>query len=176
MGMKIPKELEDKIISTPGVTVTRHGEIVSSAADAKQAVNDFLTTILVHHSVTLADGKLTLLVPFESKSETNQRQWQARSRRSCQAWKAVRKAIGRRITDLCTFCASYASGSALRVTFTRLGGRKMDRSNLPAAMKGCEDAIAYLLGADDGSPQWHAFFEQEPGGEVGVRIDVEIWQ
>ena len=58
----------------------------------------------------------------------------------------------------------------LRATFTRLGGRKLDTSNLPSSMKAVEDAVCMYLGIDDGSPLWLPTFAQEPGGQVGVKF------
>lgn len=122
-----------------------------------------------------AAERLVVFVAVETKNETNERQWKAKNRRAGAAWKAVREAIGGQLGLLEPFARAYASDKALRVTFTRLGGRRLDQlCNLGAACKGVEDAIAYLLGADDGDPRWDARAEQEPGELVGVRIEVEI--
>lgn len=69
---------------------------------------------------------------------------------------------------------SYHEGHSLRIKFVRLGGRKLDRSGIAAACKGVEDAVAYLLGADDGDPRWKPEWDQEVGGLVGVRVEIEV--
>jgi hypothetical protein len=62
----------------------------------------------------------------------------------------------------------------VRARFVRLGGKRLDPMvNLPSAMKGCEDAVCFLLGLDDSSPLWVPSCDQEPGdGPVGVRIEL----
>ena len=133
------------------------------------------TNKMVEPCISTSAGTVTIYVAYASKSETNQRDWKAKSRRTGEAWRKVREAIGPNLGLLETLAIHYAKNGALRVRMTRLGGRKMDRSNLPAARKGIEDAIAYLLGADDGDSRWHPEYDQEPGGDVGVGIDVSAW-
>ena len=45
-----------------------------------------------------------------------------------------------------------------------------------AALKGVEDAMEYLLNANDGDPRWHAIAQQKPGGPMGVEVVLEVWQ
>jgi hypothetical protein len=132
----------------------------------------------VQAGVAVFDGGTLLFatIPFRSASEANGRDWRARSRRSGEAWKAVSRTLGPHLGLLASFAEAYHADKGLMIKFVRLGGRKMDKSNLPAAMKGVEDALAFMLGADDGDPRWHTDFDQEPGGLVGVRIEVEIYQ
>lgn len=56
----------------------------------------------------------------------------------------------------------------------RLGGRGLDTGNLWRAVKAVEDAIAILLGCDDGKPGWKDSFhvDQEPGPLWGCRIEM----
>lgn len=111
------------------------------------------------------------VVPLETANESNGRDWKSRSRRSGAAWRAVRAAV--ELRHLAPFERLLRSGSPVRVRLVRLGGRHLDRLvNLPGALKGCEDALAYLLGVDDGSPLWVPECDQEPGGPVGVRIEI----
>ncbi len=124
-------------------------------------------------------SKLYIDVAYRAESETNTRgHWSKKSKRTQAARNAVRAAVGHRLDLLEPFARHYASGGALRVVFTRIGGKRLDEmSNLGASMKAVEDAIAYLLGCNDGDPRWHARAEQEPGtGPVGVRITVEEWK
>lgn len=118
-------------------------------------------------------SRLIVTVPVETRSESNLRDWRARSRRSGSAWKAVRSAVD--VGDLKVFQDRVRiDHGAVEIVLTRLGGRKLDKGNLPGSMKGVEDAIAYLLDIDDGSLHWSVRFEQEPGnGPMGVRIELE---
>ena len=109
-------------------------------------------------------------IPLETRSEINLRDWRKRSKRSDAAWRAVSRAFGPHLWHLARFAADYHAGGEVRVKFTRLGGRALDKGNLPTALKGVEDAVAFFLGADDGSPLWKAEWDQEPGGAMGVRI------
>lgn len=60
------------------------------------------------------------------------------------------------------------------VTLTRLSPRnRMDRHNLPGAMKHVIDGIADAYGVDDGDPRWEFRFEQEKAAVIGVRIRIE---
>lgn len=115
----------------------------------------------------------TWTIPLETKSESNQREWRGRSARTQAARRAVSQAFGPTLAFVARFSEHYHAGGIIRVTFTRLGGKRMDRSNIPAAMKGGEDAAALIIGADDGDTRWRAEFAQEPGGPAGVRIEME---
>lgn len=116
-------------------------------------------------------GRLIVSIPVETRSESNLRDWRARSRRSGSAWRAVRSAFD--VGDLKVFQDRVRNDNgAVDIVFTRLGGRKLDRGNLPHSLKGCEDAVAYLLGVDDGSNHWSVRYEQEPGGPIGVRVEI----
>lgn len=66
------------------------------------------------------------------------------------------------------------AGQPASVRVVRLGGRGLDTANLWRAVKPVEDAIATMLGCDDGSAAWKASFEpsEEPGGPFGVRIEI----
>lgn len=62
----------------------------------------------------------------------------------------------------------------LRITLTRLGGRKLDRDNLAGAFKPILDGVCQWLGIDDGDEERLAVeWKQEPGGGYGVRIAIE---
>lgn len=113
-------------------------------------------------------------VAIETRNELNQRAWKAKNRRAGEAWRRVREAVGPNIEFLNTVSRWYHFGKPLRVKFTRLGGRKLDRSGLAAAAKGVEDAVAYLIGADDGDVRWKPEWEQETSGPVGMRVDIEV--
>lgn len=117
---------------------------------------------------------VVILVAIETKNELNQRVWKAKNRRAGEAWRRVREAIGPSVALLDNLCWMYHHGCSLRVKFVRLGGRKLDLSGIAAACKGVEDAVAYLLGADDGDPRWKPEWDQEVGGLVGLRVEIEV--
>lgn len=61
----------------------------------------------------------------------------------------------------------------LRVTFVRLGGRKMDRTNLVGAFKHVQDGMCDALGKDDASDWYDWQWPTQEAGECGVRIELE---
>lgn len=60
------------------------------------------------------------------------------------------------------------------VTLTRLGGKALDGDNLASAFKGLRDEVAGWLGVDDGDDRVSWRYGQEPGGRVGVRVELEV--
>lgn len=62
------------------------------------------------------------------------------------------------------------------IRVVRLGGRGLDYGNLWRACKPVEDALAILMGCDDGWTAWQEAFSvhQEPGPLWGCRIIVRI--
>lgn len=131
--------------------------------------------VLVKPGMSNVNNRIILMVGVETKNETNQRVWRAKHRRAGAAWNAVRRAVTR-LDWLQPLADHYADGGCLRVVLTRLGGRKLDRSNIPAATKGVEDAVAFMLGCNDGDMRWRAEWDQEPGGPVGVRVEVSAYE
>jgi hypothetical protein len=117
---------------------------------------------------------LAASIDVKTVGEVNGRDWKARSRRTDAAWQAVGNTLGRHLSLLAPFADAYHGGKALRIVFTRLGGRRMDRSNLPTAIKATEDALAFMMGACDGDPRWRSEFAQEPGGAFGVRVEMQV--
>lgn len=61
------------------------------------------------------------------------------------------------------------------IIVTRLGGRGLDTVNLWSSVKFVEDAIANLMGCNDGTPVWKRTFDvrQEPGERFGVRVEIQ---
>lgn len=163
--MKLPKHIEQAILSRPGVKVTAH------AKKRKRTGKK-----MVEPTGMFANGKLVVTLPIITVSEINQRGWRARHRRNVEARQIVNKFMSQSTIGLTTFRDAFIAGKTIRVKFVRLGGRKLDRSNLPTATKATEDAVADLLLINDGSDQWDVSFAQEPGGLMGVRIEMEIAQ
>lgn len=60
------------------------------------------------------------------------------------------------------------------IRLVRLGGRGLDTANLWRAVKPAEDALAVLLGCDDGWNAWKNSFyvDQEPGRLWGLRVEI----
>jgi hypothetical protein len=113
-------------------------------------------------------------VPCEVPSLANSREWQMRNRVAQAHRKAVSRVLSRHLATLAAYAHWFQDGKTLRVTLTRLGGKRLDRTaNLPASLKYVEDTCALFLGADDGAANWDCRCEQEPGGLVGVRITIE---
>lgn len=162
-----------------GCTVTKGGVETSSLLNTGMpgAINESARSPrpLIEPGIAIIQGTLTMFVAVETKNETNERQWKAKSRRAGAQWMAVRKAIGPHLGLLAPFAEHLAQGGAVRAKFVRLGQRKLDAlANLGASFKGVEDAICFMLGIDDGSCQWHPVAEQENGPQVGIRIELEI--
>ncbi len=65
-----------------------------------------------------------------------------------------------------------ASGGRLRVIFTMVSPRRLDSDNLQGSLKAVRDSLAYVIGLDDGSPQWDWIYLQERGSP-SIRIKVE---
>lgn len=114
----------------------------------------------------------TLTLPIETASEANGRKWRERSHRNKEARRIVSKEIGCRWEYFHRFPVAYHRGERIKLIFTRLGGRKLDKANIGSALKQTEDALALMFGANDGDDRWDASHEQQPGGLKGVRIEI----
>lgn len=124
-------------------------------------------------SVVVRDGVLTAVLPVRTASEANCRAWRVKSNRTKDARQVMSAGLGRHLRALAPFAEAYHRGETLRVTITRLGGPRLDSmANLGPSLKATEDFLALLLGADDGDPRWRCEAAQEPGGPVGVRIEL----
>lgn len=115
----------------------------------------------------------TWVVPLKTRSEANNRDWRSRSARTQEARRAVSKALGPHLRDLAPVAEAYHRGLPVRATITRIGGAKVDVGNLSVTLKAVEDFVCLVLGADDGDPRWRPTYLQEPGGPMGVRIELE---
>lgn len=166
---------ETRTVTVPdGGHITCKPQTRKKEVDSKKAAKDSLVPAAC---VVDAQGILRMLVPIATKSEANTRDWRGRSQRAGAAWKATRLAA--RLDLFAPFEHHYRSGGGIQAVFTRLGGNRIDSmANLGVSMKGVEDAVAYLVGANDGSDQWQAVAAQEPrtaqkiDGGVGVRVEL----
>jgi hypothetical protein len=115
----------------------------------------------------------TWLIGIETKSEANLRVTKSEISRKASQKKAICKVLGRNLRALVPFNEDFHTGKPIRVTITRIGGRTLDRGNLWRALKAAEDAVALMLGADDGSPLWQMDVAQQPGERIGLKIQLE---
>jgi hypothetical protein len=121
--------------------------------------------------VELAEPAIAVevLLPLVTRSESNLRRWQRRSRRTQQAASAWAVVVG--LYGLARIRVPLPA----RVVLTRRGGRILDDDNLRSALKATRDQVAAWLGVDDGDQQaaaWH--YGQQPGGPYGVLVRVEV--
>jgi hypothetical protein len=115
----------------------------------------------------------TWVLPIKTASEANGRDWRKRSNRTQQARRIVSRDLGKVLWLVPQFGERlHLRKQPLVVRITRLGGRKLDLANLGPALKATEDAVALMLGIDDGDPRWQVEFHQEPGGPYGVRLEL----
>lgn len=121
-------------------------------------------------------GPLAFMVPLKTVSETNERgQWHKKAHRTGNTRRIVSRVLGKRLRYLVPFAEAFHAGRVVCVTLTRYGGQGLDRlANLGAALKAVEDAVAIMLGADDGAGNWKAVPEQKPGGPYGVLIELAL--
>ena len=120
-------------------------------------------------------GPVSFVVGVKTVSESNTRGWHAKSGRTGETRKAVCRMMGRHLRYLVPFAEAFHAGRTLRVTLRRLGGKKLDAlANLGSALKAAEDAVALVLGADDGAYNWKATAEQKPGGPMGILIILSL--
>lgn len=112
------------------------------------------------------------IVGVLTRSESNERKWQDKSNRTKAARAAVSKCFGKSLPSLAQFAEHYHAGGSLRIVFTRLAPKRLDRGNVSTALKAVEDALALMLGADDGDARWLATYAQETSERYGVRIEL----
>lgn len=118
-----------------------------------------------------AVGPVSFVVGVKTVSEANNRNWQGRSGRTGEVRRAVCRLMGRNLRHFVPFAEAFHAGRTVRVVIRRMGGQKLDAmANLGAALKAVEDAVALVLGAEDGARNWRATAEQQPGGPMGVMV------
>ena len=117
-------------------------------------------------------GPLVFVFPVATASETNVRAWKAKNARSRDARRTVCPILGKRLRYLVPFAEAFHAGLPVYAKFVRLGGKNLDAmANLGAALKAVEDAVAHVLGADDGSGNWVVSSDQMTDWpRVGVAV------
>ena len=93
---------------------------------------------------------------MRTKSELNQREHWVKKYRRTKLQKDTTKAV------LMTFTQNTDFGTGkITVTFVRIAKRKIDKGdNLASAFKAVRDAVAMLIGVDDGSDRYEWIYEQ----------------
>lgn len=115
------------------------------------------------------------VVGVKTASEVNLHEWRNRSKRTGVIRRAVSAVVGPYLRHLVPFAEAYHNRLPVRVHMVRLGGRKLDKlANLGSSLKAAEDAIALMLGADDGSPLWVPTCDQRPGGPYGIEVTLSL--
>lgn len=139
--------------------------------EPKEKVELVASSFFVHS----ATHSVTFVVGVKTASEVNLHEWRNRSKRTGVIRRAVSVVVGPYLRHLVPFAEAYHNRLPVRVHMVRLGGRKLDKlANLGSALKAAEDAVALILGADDGSPLWVATCDQEPGGAYGIRVTLSL--
>ena len=107
----------------------------------------------------------TLTLPLVVVSEANQREFWA-------------KKHSRKIRQQAEFDTTWklhfprTPKTPCSVHLVKLGGNRMDGDNLAGAFKHVRDQIARILGIDDGSDLVTWSYDQQPGGERGIRVEI----
>lgn len=108
---------------------------------------------------------LSVTVPVATRSESNQRKWQSRCRRTKEARNAWTATVLR--------FRLVPPPLPVVVRLTRLGGRSLDKwDNLPVSLKACLDVVCAWLGVDDADPRIRVEYDQEAGPKLGVRVEL----
>jgi hypothetical protein len=108
---------------------------------------------------------ISFTLPIRLVSEANQRDhWVVRNERKKNQQMMVKAYSGR--------LGNMPLPSSMRIILTRFGKRKMDSDNLAGSFKHVQDALAKIIGIDDGSDKLTWVYRQEIG-EYVVRVEIE---
>lgn len=154
----------------PGVSVTPAAPLAQP--EPKEKV-ELLPSSFV--SLAALPPSVRFVVGVKTASEANLMEWRNRSKRTGIIRRAVSAVAGPHLRHLAPFAEAYHNGVPVRVHIVRLGGRRLDKlANLGSSLKSAEDAVALILGADDGSPLWVVSCDQRPGGAYGVEVTLSL--
>jgi hypothetical protein len=109
------------------------------------------------------ERSMTITIPIRTFSEANRRDHH---------FVRAKRAKDQRTTTAIFVSRRPRLQMPLCVRLVRTGGKRLDDDNLRGALKFCRDGVADVYGVDDGSPLWDWCYEQEPGGPLGVRIEI----
>lgn len=119
-----------------------------------------------------AAGFVEVEIPIRIESEMNRRDhWGVRRKRR----QAHEEATYYTLLGFGRVLQGIAQQPRLAVTLTRLAPTRLDSDNLASGFKFCRDAIANLLGIDDGDDRidWRYRQERAHGYSARVRIEAE---
>ena len=112
--------------------------------------------------------RVEVWLPLIVKSKLNQRQhWGVRMRTA---------RVERRAAIMAILALGATFDGPLRVTLTKVGGRRMDDDNLAGAFKNVRDGIADGIGRDDGCKSIKWVYDQRPrrrGEQAGCGVVIE---
>jgi hypothetical protein len=109
-----------------------------------------------------------ITAPIEIRSEANLRQhWRHRHERT----KAQKQAVAWMLRGL----RPPVNPTAITVTITRVGGRRLDTDNLAGGCKHARDAVARWIGVDDGDSRYTFVYAQRNGKTKCAEIHI-AWE
>ena len=163
--MKLPPDLERKCLELAGEKPAPARRTRKPAAEVARP---------------RASLVLTVTIPVEVVPAANRREhWAAKARRvkaEADAAKAAVFTSRLSVVGPQAFIHEHARDPAfrVRVTLTRLGGRRWDDDNNVSGLKAVRDAVSkWWLLSDDGADWIEWRYAQLPGGPVGVEVCVE---
>jgi hypothetical protein len=122
-----------------------------------------------------ASVAFAVTVPVRVVSEANARgHWTACHKRFAEQARGVSACLASVSGAAVTAAYLLQTGGSASVALTRLGGKALDCDNLAGAFKAIRDVVARKIGVDDGDPAVEWTYGQAPGGDEGIRIDVEV--
>jgi hypothetical protein len=122
---------------------------------------------------------VSFTVPIHTPSLSNLREhWSARAKRArlhrlatMAAWANATMRERENRTAAKKLEARVRAGEPLTITLTRISPRKIDSSNLGAALKSVVDQVADELGINDGDER-HTWSFRQRKGEPGVLVEI----
>jgi hypothetical protein len=173
--VNLPPEVEQQILTTPGVRVTSakpaaFHEVPVPSFTPKQVRGapkmvapswaiEVVVPLILPNLLNLGGGPLRKKIALPKEQRTAVMDALSLVAPSVPVWLLI--------------------GRGWTVTLVRLGGRRLDRSAIPAALKHVEDAVAMWLfpgskpGVMDDDERIIWVREQKPKGPVGLRIRIE---
>lgn len=117
---------------------------------------------------------LRIELPLRIYSELNMRggvPW-ARVRRFKHHKNAVRDAMARPVAQ--AWLSAHSGATCLSVRLVRIGKRYLDDDGVPSGFKSVRDAIAAVIGVDDGNRDfWRWSYDQRIEKRYGIEIEIQ---
>lgn len=137
----------------------------SAAAIESTAESSPIVAGQIRHGVL---ASLSVLLPIRTVSEMNNSDHWAEYQRRNKAQQDEIKTSLRRLFDF------FRVELPCWVRLTRIGARKLDSGNLEASFKHVQDAVAELIGVDDGSDLITWRYDQIVDRTAGYGVKIEI--